>query len=325
MATEVRGVNRAVRSAALAVLLAAGSGACAGVRAPAALSAAELAALYAELPSHRAPRTRAHDAAAAWILGELEELGLQATRQPFTLRTRPAVAFANVEGRTAAADDAPLLLIGAHYDSVPGSPGADDNGSGVVAALALARRLSARQLPIQLGFVFFDAEELGMVGSRHYAEALDERDRARLIGMINLETLGYRDERPGSQTLPTGFELLLDPGDRGDFVSVLGNLDSQRLVETLGLGLASQEDAGLRSVVFSGIPGAGWVLPDTRRSDHSSFWDIGVPALMLTDTANFRNPNYHRPSDAVGTIDLEFLRLIVKGVERGVLLLAAGA
>jgi len=289
---------------------------------PAPIDVAELRRLYAGLPERRAPGQPGHTAARTWLEGELAARGLQGRWLPASPKNWDGPPLRNLELRLGADPSKPLLLLACHYDSVPQSPGADDNGSGVVGLLVLARRLAARELPVELGLLFFDGEELGLLGSWQYCLALSDAERARTIGVINLETLAYRDRRPGSQELPPGFELLLDPGDVGDFVALIGNLASRDFAETVTLGLTSVAPEQLRTVAYSGVPGSGWVVPDTRRSDHASFWDIGVPAVMLTDTANFRNPHYHRASDRVETLDLEFLAAVLRGVERAVLLLA---
>ncbi|GJM20211.1 MAG: hypothetical protein DHS20C15_01260 [Planctomycetota bacterium] len=289
------------------------------------ISVSEMQRLYRGLPLHRAPGLPGHRAARTWLDEEVSALGLAGEWSPASPPAWDGPALANLELRLNASPSKPLLLLVCHYDSVPASPGADDNGSGTVGLLALARRLAPRNLPVEIGLVFFDGEELGLLGSRRYAQALPDRERERLIGVINLETIAYRDTRPGSQELPPGFELLLDPGDVGDFLAVVGNMASQDLADAVALGLTSLPPERLRTVAYSGVPGNGWLVPDTRRSDHASFWDIDVPAVMLTDTANFRNPHYHRSSDRVETLDLEFLVAVLQGVERSVLLLAEEA
>jgi Zn-dependent M28 family amino/carboxypeptidase len=174
-------------------------------------------------------------------------------------------------------------LIGAPYDPVPGSPGADDNGSALAVLLELAEAFSdvpARR-PIRL--VAFGLEETNRSGSRAYAQDLRQRGEPLAL-MISLEMLGYRDARPRSQRYPAGGLRYLYP-DRGDFIGLIGNLRTLPVLWRLTRSMR-------RSVPceFLPVPFRGRVLPDVRRSDHSSFWDRGYPAMMITDTANMRNP-----------------------------------
>ena len=145
--------------------------------------------------------------------------------------------------------------------------------------------------------------------------ARDEADLRRCDGLINLETMGYTDRRPGTQVMPAGTEIIFRPGDTGDFLLCLGNFDSRALAETVGEALEIQQDGHFRVETFGLLPGAGWVLPDTRRSDHAHFWDRGLPAVLLTDTANLRSPHYHAASDRLETLDLPFLAAATRGVE----------
>ena len=271
------------------------------------------------LPPDRPIGSEAHRRTREWIVATLEGFGLSPRVEPFDWDSVPDAKLANVEVRLpGASPEAPLLVVGAHFDSVPGTPGADDNGSGVVALLELARRLSGSRLQAEVRLVWFDAEEPGLIGSGAWVRALSAADGRRCLGAIVLETLGYTDRRPGSQSLPPGVSSVHDPGDVGDFLSVLGNLASVGLAERVGRALERERGPAFRVDVFSWLPGDGSILPDARRSDHSRFWDAGLPALLLTDTANFRSPHYHRRSDTLDTLDLEFLAAATRGVERAV-------
>jgi Zn-dependent M28 family amino/carboxypeptidase len=204
-------------------------------------------------------------------------------------------------------EDRGFVLIGAHYDAVPGSPGADDNGSALAVLLELAEAFSdvpARR-PIRL--VAFDLEETNRSGSRAYAQDLRQRGE-RLALMISLEMLGYRDARPGSQRYPAGGLRYLYP-DRGDFIGLIGNMRTLPIIWRLARSMR-----GFVPCEFLPVPFRGRVLPDVRRSDHSSFWDLSYPAIMITDTANMRNPHYHWPSDRVETLDIRFLSAVCAGI-----------
>jgi len=252
----------------------------------------------------RPPGSAAHRQAADYIQAGLEQAGFAIERQAFpggvNLLTRPAPD-----------DDAlPLLVIAAHYDSVPGSPGADDNASAVAALLELAAwagpRLAAATGPkARLLLAAYDQEESGLLGSAHHSGQLT----APLMGMISLEMLGYTDARPGGQQLPPHLKGLYP--DVGDFIGVVGNETSRRLAEIVTAGLRRVPGLPVQSLV---VPGDGSALPVTRLSDHASFWDRGLPALMLTDTSFFRNPHYHQATDTPETLDYPFLAKVAEGV-----------
>lgn len=208
----------------------------------------------------------------------------------------------------------PPILIGAHFDAAPATPGADDNASGIAVLLELARHFAANPAPSPLWLVAFDLEERGMVGSGAYAQFL-QRQRQSLRLMLSLEMLGYRDPTPGSQDYPAGLEKLYP--NRGDYIGLIGNwptwgdlLKLQRDFQKVGIPccwlLAGQR---------------GLILPATRLSDHSPFWDAGYAAVMVTDTAFLRNPHYHKPSDTLETLDQDFLTGVCQGLMAGIRLL----
>jgi aminopeptidase YwaD len=202
-----------------------------------------------------------------------------------------------------------LVLVGAHYDAVPGCPGADDNGSALAVLLELARAFGDAPARRPIRLIAFDLEERDRAGSRAYAEEVRSRGEPLLL-MISLEMLGYRDCRRGSQRYPAGLRFMYP--DRGDFIGLIGNF---RALPQLWC-LAHQ----VRKAVpceFLAVPFRGRMLADTRRSDHASFWDLGYPAVMVTDTANMRNPHYHQPSDRIETLDLEFLAAVCRGLTAG--------
>jgi hypothetical protein len=287
------------------------------------VTAEGLRALFERLPPDRRIGSEGHSATRAMLLDELQALSWETRLHPVRWAGAAEADLANVEARKLAEEaGAPILIVCAHYDSVAGTPGADDNGSGTLALLELARRLAPRTLPIELRLLWFDAEEPGLVGSGFYLKAMEVTESRRLMGAINLETMGYTDRRAGSQRLPPGAAVLFDPGDRGDFLLVVGTLASAQLALVVGESLRAEQGPTFRVEVFSALPGAGWLFPDTRRSDHAQFWDAGHPAVMLTDTANLRSPHYHRSTDRVETLDLPFLAAAVRGVERAVLRLA---
>jgi acetylornithine deacetylase/succinyl-diaminopimelate desuccinylase-like protein len=207
------------------------------------------------------------------------------------------------------AGDAPLVVVGAHYDSVPESPGADDNASGVAALLELARRFSGSGYFGRLLFAAYDCEEDGLVGSRAHCEEL-VRSGAQVAAMISLEMVGFTS---AEQTVPSGVSV---GRTRGDFLALVANERSTKL-------LAHAEDDPLVEKVV--VPDDTTAALMAQLSDHGSFWEAGFPALLATDTAFLRNPHYHRPSDTPQSLDYGFLAHAVDVVERwlrGVLAIA---
>jgi aminopeptidase YwaD len=196
----------------------------------------------------------------------------------------------------------PPLLIGAHYDTVSGSPGADDNASGLVVLLEVASRLRARPLARPIWLVAFCLEEQDRLGSQAFASRL-KAERRELAGAIILECVGFARSEAGTQQSPPGVPIAVPI--QGDFLAIVGNETSRPLVRQLEQE-ARQHAAKLKTLSLV-VPGRGEAMPHTRRSDHASFWDAGYPAVVLTDTANFRNPHYHRETDTVATLNLEFL------------------
>lgn len=232
--------------------------------------------------------------ARAYIAHALQSLGYRPALQSFSLHGQTGVNLEIVKPGTD--PNAGDLLIGAHFDSVKGTPGADDNASGVAAVMAVARLLAPIQLRKTVRFVFFDKEEAGLVGSRAYV-----RSDARIKGLeavIIAEMLGHRCTAPNCQTVPDALPLPVPT--TGDFIAAIG--DSPALL------IAFRQAMRAEAPVFAlFIPDKGQRLPNTRRSDHAPFWDRGVPAVMLTDTAELRNPHYHTAGDGLATIDPAFL------------------
>ena len=223
---------------------------------------------------------------------------------------------------------APRLLVGAHLDSLPQTPGADDNASAVAALLEIARCLGedfaavapgATPHPVSLELIAFDLEENGMLGGAARAAEF-QRDGVDLLGMVSLEMLGYRDPAPGAQSLPRLLEGLYP--DTGDFIAVIGNRRSESLIEIWARGMRQVEGLPVETLA---VPGNGEALQATRLSDHSPFWDAGFNALMITDTSFMRNPHYHQPSDTPETLDPDFLALVTSGCLAAVRRIVTGA
>lgn len=203
-----------------------------------------------------------------------------------------------------------ILLVGAHYDSSPGSPGADDNSTGVAALLELARAFKDVQIDRTLRFVAFVNEEppfflTELMGSRVYVQGVKAREE-NLLGMICFDSLGYYSSIPDSQQYPSPLERFYP--DKGDFIAFVSNPQSALFLEKC-----------IRTFrKTTKFPSEALIAPDSIQevefSDHSSFWKEGYHAIMVTNTAFFRNRHYHLPSDTTSTIDFERMTRVVSGI-----------
>jgi hypothetical protein len=208
------------------------------------------------------------------------------------------------------ASGGPRFCVGAHLDSRDETPGADDNATAVAALLEIARLMPSlwpANAKLELELVVFDLEEHGMLGGAEHAR-LSKLRPMELAGMVSLEMLGYCDHRPDSQQLPRQLKGLYP--DTGNFIAVIGNQNSHRLVEVFVAGMRRTPEL---PVEWLTVPANGEFLQATRLSDHSPFWDAGYPALMITDTSFLRNPHYHLASDTLETLDMEFLHRVAEG------------
>jgi hypothetical protein len=246
-------------------------------------------------------------AARALMRLRLEELGLQVREHTATdgvLETTNVIA--DLRGTTHPEE---VVLVGAHFDAFYAA--ADDNSSGVAAVLEAARVLSQQRHARTLRFVGFDLEELGLIGSARLVDGGFSGER--LVAALVLDAIAYADPREGAQTAPLGMPV----PERGDFIAVVGN-DLSRPQAGLLRELASMLDLVPTELVLAPGLGASPLASDLLRSDHAPFWLAGHPAVFLTDTADFRNPHYHRPSDTLGTLDPTFFtqvtRLVVAGL-----------
>jgi Peptidase family M28 len=282
---------------------------------------AELVADVQTLAGEIGERNMVHhpqlNAAADFIETSFSRAGLRTRRDTYEVDGR---ACHNVEAEIRGAQPE-IVVIGAHYDSVFGSPGANDNGSGVAAMLALARRFAGRPAAQTLRFVAFVNEEppffqTEQMGSLVYASRCKARGD-QISAMISLETIGYFSDAPGSQTYPSLGIGAFYP-TKGNFIGFVGNVRSRGLLRR-AVGLFRQQ-AKLPSegaALPSFIPGVGW-------SDQWAFWQHGYPAIMITDTAPFRYPHYHEATDTLDKLDYDRFALVVSGVEKTIESLASG-
>lgn len=200
------------------------------------------------------------------------------------------------------------VVVGAHYDTVPGSPGADDNASAVAALIELAGLLGKEHLPIRF-VAFANEEEPHFMGPDmgSWVSAKRSRDRGeKLCAMLSLEMLGYYSDRPGSQRYPRPLGLFYP--DRADYIAFVGDLGARSLVRK-----SIRHFRKSAAFPSEGVAAPAFV-PGVTRSDHWSFRDLGFPAIMVTDTAYNRNPHYHRASDTPETLDYERMARVTLGL-----------
>jgi Zn-dependent M28 family amino/carboxypeptidase len=250
------------------------------------------------------------DRAKVYVHGAFEAAGLTVTEQTYEFDgRRVANLIADPPGATT---DATPYIVGAHYDSVIGTPGADDNASAVAVMLELARRTAAKPPGVPLRFVAFTLEEPPTHATRHqgsrvFVKRLTESG-GRVAGAIILEMVGLTTSK---QHYPKFLRWAGYP-DAGNFIGIVGNRASKPLGERVLRGMRKNPALPVESL-FVWLN--GWIIPDTRLSDHAPFWDKGFPALMITDTAFFRNPNYHGPNDTADTLDYAFMAELVRSLE----------
>lgn len=284
-------------------------------------SSAQLRAHVEMLAGHIGERNfikmRALDSAADYLHATLASYGYPVTEQTFTANGK---SFRNVEatlrGSTRANE---IIIVGGHYDTVDESPGADDNASGTAGVMELARMFRGTQPARTIRFVAFTNEEPPFfftenMGSRQYARAARARGD-NIVAMLSLETIGYYRDAPKSQRYPPILGLFYP--DRGNFIGVVGNIGSRALVrEVVREFRAATQFPSAGSAAPKQIPGISW-------SDQWSFWQEGYQAVMITDTAPFRNPNYHEPFDRPDSLQYDNMARVVKGLSKVVLHLAA--
>jgi len=255
--------------------------------------------------------------AAAYIERRLKDLGYAVLSQEYTARNR---SYRNIEatlpGVPGHAHE--VVILGAHYDTAEGAPGADDNASGVAGVLELARIFAEERQARTIRFVFFPNEEppsfpTADMGSRQYATAA-RASNDQIVAMLSIESIGYYDMDTGSQRYP--FPLNLAYPNVGDFIGFVSNLKSRSLLHrAIGAFRAHATLPTQGAAAPAWVPGVWW-------SDHWSFWRVGYPAIMITDTAPYRNPFYHTPEDTPDKLDYDRMARVVHGLTHVVRALA---
>lgn len=201
-----------------------------------------------------------------------------------------------------------VIELSAHYDTVPYSPGADDNSSGVAALLEVARVVANARTRKTIRFCFFATEEIGLHGSREHLRVISDDSEPRVAGLINLDGVGFTAHGPGSQREPDDMPWFLSLPDEGDFVVVVGEWSSA----WLGNLFEGAIDAYAPELPYYSANRLGSWFRDGDRSDHANYWRAGLPAIMVTGTGEFRRSTYHSPDDTADTIDYAFLESVTR-------------
>jgi hypothetical protein len=207
--------------------------------------------------------------------------------------------------------DAPRIIVGAHYDVCDRQPGADDNASGIVGLLELARLLKGQTLKNRIDLVAYSLEEppyfrSELMGSFVHAESLFKQ-KVSVLGMVCLEMIGYFKDEPHTQKYPIGL-LSMIYGNKGDYITLVRKFGSGKFARQF-----SNHFMDAKTIKTKKFVGFSWV-PGIDFSDHQNYWKFGYSALMITDTAFFRNPNYHQPTDTMETLDLKRMSQVIDGV-----------
>jgi Zn-dependent M28 family amino/carboxypeptidase len=263
-------------------------------------------------------RHGALERAAQYIAATFLQQGHAPASQPFTAQGR---SVRNIEAELPGVEPhAEIVVLGAHYDSVPGCPGANDNASGIAALLEIARALRSVRVQRTVRFVAFVNEEPPFfqgpeMGSLVYARRSRERGE-RIAAMLSLETIGYYTDEPHTQKYPPPLNLLYP--STGNFIGLVGNLGSRRLLSTVSRSFRRATSFPMQSALApASLPGVGW-------SDHWAFWDQGYPAVMLTDTAPYRYPHYHTAEDTPDRLRYPEFAAVVGGLIHVTRVLAFG-
>ena len=257
------------------------------------------------------PRSAEHphslNTAADYIQKQWEQLGLDVSRQTFMV---DGIEYHNIIAELGS-PEAPLAVIGAHYDVCGDQPGADDNASAVAGLLELSRVLLAHQEELSYRFVLvaYALEEpphfaTEFMGSAVHAASLSQEGQQPEF-MVSLEMLGYFSDQPGSQQYPLPGMSLLYPS-KGDFIALISDNSSRNMLKNIKKSMAAVSKVPIVSMC------APRQVVGIDFSDHRNYWQYGVPAMMLTDTAFFRNPNYHQVTDTPDTLDYERMAFVVE-------------
>jgi Zn-dependent M28 family amino/carboxypeptidase len=243
--------------------------------------------------------------AADYIYTEFSKVGLKVRKETFQWEGK---RFSNIIAeKIGFGSPGEVLILGAHYDTAPGSPGADDNASGIAVLLEVARNIQYVNLENTVRFVAFCLEESDFIGSIDYVSKL-KKGGEKVFGMISLEMVGFTGPR---QNYPPYLDPKYYP-NAGDFIAIVGNERSKQLLESVRESF--KISVPQLPAEFLSVPGNGEGMEEVKLSDHRSFWDSGFKALLVTDTGFLRNPNYHLASDTKETLNFEFMQQVAAGI-----------
>ena len=250
---------------------------------------------------------------AEYIKNQIKSYGLDFNTQIYSVSAGKNVE--NIMVFLNGAPEKPYYLVGAHYDTVNTTPGADDNASAVAVTLEVLRAVVGK-VKKPVAFVFFTLEEPPFfgtpnMGSRRFV-SWAKRNKHVILGALVLEMVGYYCYTPGCQKAPPFIRFIKHVPDTGDFIGIIGDSKSKALVKKLTEAFSRVQGLKVETLV---VPVRGFILPQTRLSDNASFWDKGYPAVMITDTAYFRNPYYHTPFDTPEKLDYQKMALLVEGIK----------
>jgi Zn-dependent M28 family amino/carboxypeptidase len=252
------------------------------------------------IPRHFKSNAKNNREIAEFIFSELSGYGYKTEFQG---------KYSNVVAVNPNSGSSKTMLVGAHYDSVPQCPGADDNASAVTALLVCAKIILKIAPEIPICFAAFNGEEDGLLGSYDFVLNFLGKSKMTLDEVHILEMIGYSTDEPETQSMPKGLPVKIP--SVGNFLGILGNQDSRHLVdEVVVLGKSYLPELSVLGLKI--LLGIEKLLPDLGRSDHLPFWAEKIPALMWTDTADFRNPHYHRGSDTPETLNYGFLKQVTQ-------------
>ena len=253
------------------------------------------------IPRHYIHERANNDKVRDWIKLEFESLGLETTFQG---------QYDNIIATYKERDKSnPLIIVGGHYDSVPKSFGADDNASAIAGLLATAKEIQKIAPQTNVIFVAFNREEDGLLGSIDFVNSLSTEIKKNIKAVHILEMIGFCSHNPNSQFVPKGLPIKVS--SVGDFIAIIANKSSNHLIKPI-IKLSENQIDNLPVTGLKVFLGAERYFPHLSRSDHAPFWEKGLPALMWTDTSEFRNHHYHKASDRPKTLDYLFMRKVVE-------------
>ena len=280
------------------------------------VSPARLEAHVRALSEDLSPRDFTHpdnlDRAAAYIREQFAQATGDVSEDTFQVY---ASTYRNVIA-SFGPDTEERIVVGAHYDAAGPFPAADDNASGIAGLLELARLLAATSLPMRVDLVAYPLEEPPFFRTPHMGSSVHARSLRRqgvkVRAMLSLEMIGYFVDTSGSQRFPLGILRAFYPSE-GNFIAVVGKLGQGSVVRRVKRAMR-----GASPLPVYSINAPRWI-PGVDFSDHASYWDEGYPAVMITDTAFYRNPYYHTARDTPETLDYSRMAMVVQGIHAAVL------